>query len=106
MLEAYHQQKISLEKIVQKMCHNPAILFDVSKRGFVQEGFYADLVIFDIKSPWKVSNDNLMYKCNWSPFENKTFKSRILYTLVNGNLVFSNGKVIESGLGMKINFDR
>ena len=106
MLEAYHQQKISLEKIVQKMCHNPAILFDVSKRGFIQEGFYADLVIFDIKSPWKVSNDNLMYKCNWSPFENKTFKSRVLHTLVNGNLVFSNGKVIESGLGMKINFDR
>ena len=106
MLEAYHQQKISLEKIVQKMCHNPAILFDVSKRGFIQEGFYADLVIFDIKSPWKVSNDNLMYKCNWSPFENKTFKSRILHTLVNGNLVFSNGKVIESGMGMKINFDR
>ena len=106
MLEAHHQQKISLEKIVQKMCHNPAILFDVSKRGFVQEGFYADLVIFDIKSPWKVSNDNLMYKCNWSPFENKTFKSRILHTLVNGNLVFSNGKVIESCLGMKINFDR
>jgi len=106
MLEAYHQEKISLEKIVQKMCHNPAILFDISKRGFVQEGFYADLVIFDIKNPWKVSNDNLMYKCNWSPFENKTFKSRILHTLVNGNLVFSNGKIIESAMGMKINFDR
>ena len=106
MLEAYHQEKISLEKIVQKMCHNPAILFDISKRGFIQEGFYADLVIFDSKNPWKVSNDNLMYKCSWSPFENKTFKSRILHTLVNGNLVFSNGKIIESAMGMKINFDR
>ena len=106
MLEAYHQEKISLEKIVQKMCHNPAILFDISKRGFIQEGFYADLVIFDSKNPWKVSNDNLMYKCSWSPFENKTFKSRILHTLVNGNLVFSNGKIIESTMGMKINFDR
>ena len=88
------------------MCHNPAILFDISKRGFIKEGFYADLVIFDSKNPWKVSNDNLMYKCNWSPFENKTFKSRILHTLVNGNLVFSNGKIIESAMGMKINFDR
>ena len=106
MLDAYHQQKISLEKIVQKMCHNPAILFDIHKRGYIREGFYADLVIFDIKNPWKVSKDNLLYKCNWSPFENKTFKSRILHTLVNGNLVFSNGKIIESGMGMKLNFDR
>ncbi len=106
MLEAFHQEKISLQKIVQKMCHNPAILFEISKRGYIREGFYADLVIFDIKNPWKVSNHNLMYKCNWSPFENKTFKSRILHTLVNGNLVFSNGKIIESAIGMKINFDR
>jgi len=106
MLDAYHEQKISLEKIVQKMCHNPAILFDIHKRGYIREGYYADLVIFDIKSPWKVSKDNLLYLCNWSPFENKTFKSRVLYTLVNGNLVFSNGKIIESGMGMKLKFDR
>ena len=106
MLDAYHNEKISLEKIVQKMCHNPAILFDVEKRGFIKEGFYADLVIFDLNSPWKVSKDNLLYKCNWSPFENKTFKSRILHTLVNGNLVFSHGKIIESGKGMKIMFER
>ena len=106
MLEAYHNEKISLEKIVQKMCHNPAILFDVEKRGFIREGFYADLVIFNLYSPWKVSKDNLLYKCNWSPFENKTFKSRILHTLVNGNLVFSHGKIIESGKGMKIMFER
>ena len=88
------------------MSHNPAILFDVKKRGYIKEGFYADLVIFNLNSPWKVSKDNLMYKCGWSPFENKTFKSRILHTLVNGNLVFSNGKIIESAMGMKINFDR
>ena len=106
MLEAYHNEKISLEKVVQKMCHNPAILFDVEKRGFIREGFYADLVIFDLNSPWKVSKDNLLYKCNWSPFENKTFKSRILHTLVNGNLVFSHGKIIESGKGMQIMFER
>ena len=106
MLEGYHNEKITLENIVQKMCHNPAILFDIDKRGFIREGFYADLVIFDIKNPWKVSKDNLMYKCNWSPFENKSFRSRVLYTLVNGNIVFSNGKIIESAMGMKINFDR
>ena len=106
MLDGYHNEKITLEKIVQKMCHNPAILFDIDKRGFIREGFYADLVIFDIKNPWKVSKDNLMYKCNWSPFENKSFKSRVLHTLVNGNIVFSNGKIIESAMGMKINFDR
>ena len=106
MLDAYHNKKISLEKIVQKMCHNPAILFDVSKRGYVREGFYADLVIFNLNNPWKVSQDNLMYMCGWSPFENKIFKSRILHTLVNGNLVYSNGRIIESGMGMKINFIR
>ena len=106
MLDGYHNEKITLENIVQKMCHNPAILFDIDKRGFIREGFYADLVIFDIKNPWKVSKDNLMYKCNWSPFENKSFRSRVLYTLVNGNIVFSNGKIIESAMGMKINFDR
>ena len=106
MLDGYHNEKITLENIVQKMCHNPAILFDIDKRGFIREGFYADLVIFDITNPWKVSKDNLMYKCNWSPFENKSFRSRVLYTLVNGNIVFSNGKIIESAMGMKINFDR
>ena len=106
MLDGYHNEKITLENIVQKMCHNPAILFDIDKRGFIREGFYADLVIFDIKNPWKVSKDNLMYKCNWSPFENKSFRSRVLHTLVNGNIVFSNGKIIESAMGMKINFDR
>ena len=106
MLDGYHNEKITLENIVQKMCHNPAILFDIYKRGFIREGFYADLVIFDIKNPWKVSKDNLIYKCNWSPFENKSFRSRVLYTLVNGNIVFSNGKIIESAMGMKINFDR
>ena len=106
MLDGYHNEKITLENIVQKMCHNPAILFDIDKRGFIREGFYADLVIFDIKNPWKVSKNNLMYKCNWSPFENKSFRSRVLYTLVNGNTVFSNGKIIESAMGMKINFDR
>ena len=106
MLEGYHQQKISLETIVKKMCHNPSILFDVKNRGYISEGYYADLVVFNLNKPWTVTKENLLYKCNWSPFENKSFKSRILHTFVNGNLVFSNGKVIDEYMGMKIEFER
>ncbi len=106
MLEGYHEEKISLETIVKKMCHNPSILFDVKNRGFISEGYYADLVIFNLNKPWTVSKENLLYKCNWSPFENKSFKSRILHTFVNGNLVFTNGKLIEECMGMKIEFER
>ena len=100
------KKKISLETIVKKMCHNPSILFDVKNRGFISEGYYADLVIFNLNKPWTVSKENLLYKCNWSPFENKSFKSRILHTFVNGNLVFTNGKLIEECMGMKIEFER
>ena len=106
MLEAYHNNKISLTKIVEKMCHNPAILFDIKNRGYIKEGYFADLVIFNLNNPWTVSKDNILYKCLWSPFENKTFKSRILHTIVNGNLVYSNGTIIESTMGMKIKFKR
>jgi dihydroorotase len=106
MLEAYHNKKISLTKIVEKMCHNPAILFDIKNRGYIKEGYFADLVIFNLNNPWTVSKDNILYKCLWSPFENKTFKSRILHTIVNGNLVYSNGTIIESDMGMKIKFKR
>jgi dihydroorotase len=106
MLEGYHEEKISLETIVKKMCHNPSILFDVKNRGYISEGYYADLVIFNLNKPWTVTKENLLYKCNWSPFENKSFKSRILHTFVNGNLVFTNGKLIEECMGMKIEFER
>ena len=106
MLEAYHNNKISLAKIVEKMCHNPAILFDIKNRGYIKEGYFADLVIFNLNNPWTVSKDNILYKCLWSPFENKTFKSRILHTIVNGNLVYSNGTIIDSVMGMKIKFKR
>jgi dihydroorotase len=88
------------------MCHNPAILFDIEKRGYIREGYFADLVIFNLNNPWTVSNENILYKCAWSPFENKTFKSRVLYTLVNGNLVYSNGVINDSIMGMKIKFER
>ena len=106
ILEAHHNGKISLETIIQKMCHNPAILFDVNKRGYLKEGYYADLVIFNLNNPWKVSKENLMYKCNWSPFEDTTFKSRVLHTIVNGNTVFKDGVIIESKMGQKIEFNR
>ena len=106
MLEAFHNDKISLPKIAEKMCHNPAILFDIEKRGYIREGFFADLVIFNLNNPWTVSNENILYKCAWSPFENKTFKSRVLHTLVNGNLVYSNGVINDSIMGMKMKFER
>ena len=106
ILEGFHNDKISLEKIIEKMCHNPAILFDIKKRGYIREGYYADLVIFNLNDSWKVSKENLLYKCLWSPFENKVFKSRILYTFVNGNIVYSNGIINDSKLGMKIKFNR
>ncbi|MDT0643433.1 dihydroorotase [Zunongwangia sp. F363] len=92
LLQMYHQEKISLEKIVEKMCHNPAILFQIEKRGFIREGYKADLVLVDLNAPWAVQPDNTLYKCGWSPFEGTTFKSRITHTFVNGRLVYRNFK--------------
>ncbi len=92
MLQFYHQDKISLEKIVEKMCHNPAILFQIKDRGFIREGYKADLVLVDLNAPWAVQPDNIQYKCGWSPFEGVTFKSRVTHTFVNGNLVYRNFK--------------
>lgn len=92
LLQMHHQGKISLEKIVEKACHNPAILFDIEKRGFIKEGYKADLVLVDLNSPWAVQPDNIFSKCQWSPFEGTTFKSRITHTFVNGNLVYKNFK--------------
>ena len=106
MLEGYHNDKIKLEKIVQKMCHNPAILFEIENRGFIKEGFYADLVIFNLNKPWTVNKENILYKCGWSPFEGTTFKSRISHTIINGNLVFSNNRIIDKKMGKKLTFKR
>ena len=106
MLEAYHKDKISLEVIAQKMAHNPAILFDVEKRGYVKEGYYADLVIVDLNSPWTVNKDNILYKCGWSPFEGNTFKSRITHTIINGIVAYNNFKVLDVKAGRRLTFDR
>ena len=106
MLEFYHQGKLSLEKIVEKMCHNPAILFDINKRGYIKEGYKADLVLVDTQSPWTVNSQNIFYKCGWSPFEGTTFKSRVTHTFVNGNLVFENFKFNTGLFGERLQFNR
>jgi len=106
MFEAHHQGKISVEKIVEKMCHNPAKIFKIEKRGFIREGYFADLVIVNPSKPWSVNADNILYKCGWSPFENTTFKSRITHTFVNGELVYNNFKVKDIRAGKRLLFDR
>lgn len=106
MFEAYHQGKISVEKIVEKMCHNPAKIFKIEKRGFIKEGFYADLVIVNPGLPWNVKKENILAKCGWSPFEGYTFKSRITHTFVNGELVYQNFKVKDVPVGKRLLFNR
>ena len=106
MFEAFHKGKISIEKIVEKMAHNPAKLFKIEKRGFIKEGYYADLVIVNPGLPWTVKKDNILYKCGWSPFEGTTFKSRVTHTFVNGHLVYSNWKVKDIHVGERLTFNR
>jgi dihydroorotase len=106
MFEAFHQGKISVEKIVEKMAHNPAKIFKIEKRGFIKEGYYADLAIVNPGLPWGVKKENILYKCGWSPFEGFTFKSRITHTFVNGELVYNNFKVKDVRSGMRLEFDR
>jgi dihydroorotase len=106
MLEMYHKEKISLEKIVEKMCHNPAILFDVERRGYIKEGYFADLVLVDLNNPWTVTKDNILYKCGWSPFEGSTFKSRITETFLNGTLVYQNAKFKDVKAARRLTFNR
>ena len=106
MFEAYHQGKITIEKIVEKMCHNPASLFKIEKRGFIKVGYYADLAIVNAGLPWSVKKENILAKCGWSPFEGYTFKSRITHTFVNGQLVYQGFKVSPKKAGKRLLFDR
>lgn len=105
MLEFYKNGYMSLEKIVEKMCHNPAILYHITNRGFIREGYFADLTLVDLNSQWTVTKDNLLYKCGWSPLEGTTFQTRINQTFVNGNLVYDNGLFHENKFGMSIEFN-
>jgi dihydroorotase len=105
MLEFYHTKKISLNKIVEKMSHNVADLFRIEKRGYIREGYFADLVLVNLNKPQTVTKENILYKCGWSPFEGYTFKSSIEKTFVNGNLVYDNGKFDESVFGNRLTFN-
>jgi len=106
MLEFFSSKKIKLEKIVEKMCHNPAICFKIKKRGFIRKGYYADLVLIDLKKPWKVKKSNILYKCGWSPFEGQIFNSNVTHTFINGHLAYKNGKFNEEKKGMRLKFNR
>ena len=102
MLELYKKGFISIEKIVEKMCHNPAILYRISKRGFIKEGYFADLVIVDLDQFYVVNRENILYKCGWSPLEGTTFRSKVTHTFVNGNLVYDNGEFFEGKKGVAL----
>ncbi len=106
MLELRHKGKISLGKIVQKMCHHPADIFKIQKRGYIREGYFADIVLFDLSKKWTVMPDNILYKCQWSPFEGYTFTGKVTHTFVNGNLVYENDRFNELIKGMRLIFDR
>jgi dihydroorotase len=106
MLEFWHRKIFSLEKIVEMMCHNPAILFNIRNRGFIREGYKADLCLIDPVRPWIVSKENILYKCGWSPFEGTTFNSKVVKTIVNGTIVFDDGIIYEDYRGQRLLFDR
>lgn len=106
MLEFYHQGKISLEKIVEKMCHNPAICLQVKDRGYLREGYKADLAIVDLNASWTVDKDNILYKCQWSPFEGQIFRSRVSHTIVSGHLAYEEGIFHEEKMGERLKFSR
>ena len=106
LLEESPKHGVNIEKIVEKIAHNPSKIFNINKRGFIKEGYYADIVLIDPNSPTLVSKESLLYKCGWSPFEGVTFSSSIHSTILNGRVVYSNGKVNETPYGKKLVFDR
>jgi dihydroorotase len=106
MLELHYQGKITLEKIAEKMAHAVADCFQIEKRGYIREGYFADLVLVDLKNPWTVDKSNILYKCGWSPFEGQTFNSKIIQTFVNGNLVYDNGIFNETKKGERLLFKK
>lgn len=106
MLELYREGKISLQKIIEKMCHSPAQIFQVEDRGFIREGYFADIVLLDLAGKETVTKNNILYKCGWSAFENYTFNSKVSHTFVNGNLVYVNGKFEDGVFGERLTFNR
>jgi len=106
MLQYVQQGKISIEKMVEKMSHAPAVCFQIAERGYIREGYFADLVLVDLNNPYKVTKENLLYKCGWSPFEGHSFPATIRYTLVNGEIAYENGKVNDTVRGQRLRFNR
>lgn len=106
MLEFFHQGKMSVEKIVEKMSHHVAEIYRIKERGYIREGYFADLVLVDLNKEWKVIPENTLYKCRWSPFENQDFKSKIVKTFVNGQLVYDNGYINEKKKGRRLEFSK
>lgn len=106
MLEFYKKGKITLERIAEKMAHAPAICFQIEKRGFIREGFWADLAIVDLNYTWKVEKSNILAKCGWSPFEGETFHAKVSHTIVSGHLAYENGVFHEETKGKRLTFDR
>ncbi len=106
MLELHKKGKIALPHIVKKMCHSPADLFKVEKRGYLKEGYWADIVLVDLNKEFEVTENNILYKCKWSPFDNVTFSSAVTHTFLNGKLVFENGQVIGEPSGKRLTFNR
>jgi dihydroorotase len=106
MLELFHQGKISLEKIVEKMAHNPAICFQIKERGYIREGYWADLVLVNLNSSTKVNRENVLSKCGWSPFEGETFSSAVTHTIVSGHLAWEKGNFNEQKTGERLIFKR
>jgi dihydroorotase len=106
MIELWHRKVFGIEKIVEMMCHNPAILFNIRDRGYIREGYKADLCLINPESHWTVSKENILYKCGWSPFEGTTFRSKVIKTFVNGTIVYDNGIVNNDYRGQRLLFDR
>lgn len=106
MLENVKKGKITIEKVVEKMCHNPAIIFEIGKRGFIKQGFKADLVLVDMDAEWEVSKDNLLYHCGWSPLEGEKFHTKVTHTFVNGHLAYNEGKFSDEKHAERLLFNR
>lgn len=102
MLEFYKKGKLTLELLAEKMCHNPARLYAIDRRGFIRPGYYADLTLVDLEDPWTVNHDNILYKCGWSPLEGTTFHAKVTHTWVNGHMTYQNGEFNESQRGMRL----
>lgn len=106
MLQYVKQGRISIEKVVEKMCHAPAQCFQIANRGYIREGYHADMVLVDMNEATKVTKENILYKCGWSPFEGHSFPATVKYTFVNGEIAYKDGKVNDSVRGQRMKFDR